>query len=106
VPGELAAAEGKADVSRRHRPIVTPFQIVVLILSGEPARPYFLPLGLLWGLVPISLPPWRPDESSWRPTEVLIRAPYRRHFWSAMHRAMTLSDVAGSCSFSIALGLS
>jgi len=95
-------------MKRRHRPIVTPFQVAVLVLSSAPAAPYFLPLGLLplnLGIldrVRLSITPLPP----WRPTDVLIRAPYRRGFWRGIHKALQIPTAPGSCTWSIALGLS
>jgi len=96
-------------MKRRHRPLVTPFQVTVLVLSSEPAAPYFLPLGLLplplvstSAIARLSITPLPP----WRPTDVLIRAPYRRVFWRGIHKALQIPTAPGSCTWSIALGLS
>jgi len=93
-------------MKRRHRPIVTPFQAVILVLSREPAGPYYLPIGLALRspcVAPIALPHW----SLWRARgDLMSRAPYRRQFWQTMHRHMTDPTLPGTGSWSIALGLS
>jgi len=91
---------------KRRRLIVTPFQACVLVLSSEPAGPYYLPIGIALRnprVAPIRLPHW----SAWNARgDLMARAPYRRRFWQTMHKTITDTTLPGTASWSIALGLS